>query len=47
VRLLVENASSFNADLHIAHTLPDTIALATAAGIGVASTCTPAGSRRD
>lgn len=35
VRLLVENASSFNADIHIAHTLPDTISLATAAGIGV------------
>ena len=35
VRLLVENASSFNADIHIAHTLPDTITLATAAGIGV------------
>ena len=35
VRLLVENASVFNADIHIAHTLPDTITLATAAGIGV------------
>ncbi len=35
VRLLVENASSFNADIHIAHTLPDTISLASAAGIGV------------
>lgn len=35
VRLLVENASAFNADIHIAHTLPDTIALAELAGIGV------------
>ncbi len=35
VRLLVENASNFNADIHIAHTLPDTVALATTAGIGV------------
>ena len=35
VRLLVENASSFNADIHIAHTLADTITLAATAGIGV------------
>lgn len=35
VRLLVENASAFNADIHIAHTLADTITLASAAGIGV------------
>lgn len=35
VRLLVENASAFNADIHIAHTLADTITLAEAAGIGV------------
>jgi sugar phosphate isomerase/epimerase len=33
--LLVENASSFNADIHIAHTLADTIALAELAGIGL------------
>jgi sugar phosphate isomerase/epimerase len=35
VRVLVENASSFNADIHIAHTLADTIALAELAGIGL------------
>ena len=35
VTLLVENASSFNADIHIAHTLADTITLAETAGIGV------------
>lgn len=35
VTLLVENASPFNADIHIAHTLTDTIALAEIAGIGV------------
>jgi sugar phosphate isomerase/epimerase len=35
VRLLVENASVFNADIHIAHTLTDTITLAELAGIGV------------
>jgi sugar phosphate isomerase/epimerase len=35
IRLLVENASSFNADIHIAHTLADTIALAELAGIGL------------
>jgi sugar phosphate isomerase/epimerase len=33
--ILVENASSFNADLHIAHTLADTITLARVTGIGV------------
>src|SRR3984885_1884375 len=32
---LGENASSFNADIHIAHTLADTIALAELAGIGL------------
>lgn len=35
VKLLVETASGFNADIHIAHTLDDTIALAQTAGIGV------------
>jgi sugar phosphate isomerase/epimerase len=35
VRLLVENASPFNADIHIAHTLTDTMTLAAAADIGV------------
>lgn len=35
VHLLVENASSFNADIHIAHTLSDTITLASTSGIGV------------
>jgi sugar phosphate isomerase/epimerase len=35
VRVLVENASSFNADIHIAHTLADTITLAKLAGIGL------------
>jgi sugar phosphate isomerase/epimerase len=35
ITLMVENASSFNADIHIAHTLHDTIALAEIAGIGV------------
>jgi sugar phosphate isomerase/epimerase len=35
VTLLVENASPFNADIHIAHTLADTITLAATAGIGV------------
>ncbi len=35
ITLLVENASGFNADIHIAHTLDDTTALARAAGIGV------------
>lgn len=35
VRLLVENASAFNADIHIAHTLADTITLASMVGIGL------------
>lgn len=35
VQLLVETASSFNADMHLAHTLDDTIRLAEIAGIGV------------
>jgi sugar phosphate isomerase/epimerase len=35
VDVLVENASSFNADIHIAHTLRDTIALAKLADIGL------------
>lgn len=35
VRLLVENASPFNADIHMAHTLSDAITLAERAGIGV------------
>jgi len=35
VRLLVETASEFNVDIHIAHTLDDTIKLAEIAGIGV------------
>jgi sugar phosphate isomerase/epimerase len=35
VALLVETASAFNADIHMAHTLADTIALAELAGIGV------------
>lgn len=35
VRLLVETASAFNVDIHIAHTLDDTIRLADIAGIGV------------
>lgn len=35
VTLLVENASPFNADIHIAHTLADLIALADIAGIGM------------
>jgi sugar phosphate isomerase/epimerase len=35
VQLLVETASNFNADMHIAHTLDDTIRLAEIAGIGV------------
>jgi sugar phosphate isomerase/epimerase len=33
--LLVENANSLNADIHIAHTLPDAIRLAEIAGIGL------------
>lgn len=35
VRLLVENASALNVDLHMAHTLPDAIRLAEIAGIGL------------
>jgi sugar phosphate isomerase/epimerase len=35
VRLLVETASHLNADMHLAHTLDDTIRLAGIAGIGV------------
>jgi sugar phosphate isomerase/epimerase len=35
VALLVENASALNADIHMAHTLPDATRLATIAGIGV------------
>ena len=35
VRLLVENASALNVDIHLAHTLPDAITLAETAGIGV------------
>jgi sugar phosphate isomerase/epimerase len=35
VRLLVENASAMNVDIHSAHTLPDAIRMAEIAGIGV------------
>jgi sugar phosphate isomerase/epimerase len=35
ITLLVENASAFNADIHIAHTLADAIRLAEIAGIGL------------
>jgi sugar phosphate isomerase/epimerase len=35
IRLLVENANAFNADIHMAHTLPDTLLLAETAGIGI------------
>ncbi|MFT3966502.1 MAG: TIM barrel protein [Sphingobium sp.] len=35
IALLVENAPAFNADIHIAHTLADTIRLARLAGIGL------------
>lgn len=35
IRLLVENASAFNADIHIAHTLADTIRLAEIADMGI------------
>jgi sugar phosphate isomerase/epimerase len=35
VRLMVEPASGFNADIHFVHTLDDTIRLAQIAGIGV------------
>lgn len=35
VALLVENASPFNVDIHLSHTLSDTLALAELAGVGV------------
>ena len=35
VRLLVENASAMNVDIHLAHTLPDAITLAQTAKIGL------------
>lgn len=35
IRLLVENASAMNVDIHSAHTLPDAIRMAEIAGIGV------------
>lgn len=35
IRLLVENASPLNADIHMAHSLPDAARLARIAGIGV------------
>ena len=35
VRLLVETANAFNADIHFAHTIEDTVRLAEIAGIGV------------
>jgi sugar phosphate isomerase/epimerase len=35
IKLLVETASSFNIDIHMAHTLTDTIRLAEIAGLGV------------
>jgi sugar phosphate isomerase/epimerase len=35
VRLLVENASAMNVDIHSAHTLPDAVRMAEIAGIGV------------
>lgn len=35
VQLLVENANSLNADLHIAHTLADAATLAEIAGVGI------------
>lgn len=35
IRLLVENASALNVDIHMAHTLPDATRLAEIAGIGV------------
>lgn len=35
ISLLVENASALNADIHMAHTLPDAVKLACIAGIGV------------
>lgn len=45
VTLLVENASSFNADIHIAHTLADTITLAESPASASVSNFTPAGPR--
>lgn len=35
IGLMIENASPFNIDIHIAHTLADTILLAEMAGIGI------------
>ena len=35
ITLMIENASAFNIDIHIAHTLADTILLAEMAGVGV------------
>jgi len=35
IRLLVENSSALNADIHMAHTLPDATRLAQIAGIGI------------
>jgi sugar phosphate isomerase/epimerase len=35
VKLLVENANAFNVDIHMAHTLADTISLAEVAGMGL------------
>lgn len=35
VTLMIENASAFNVDIHMAHTLADTITLAEIAGVGV------------
>ncbi len=35
IRLLIENTSPFHADIHIAHSLRDTLALAEIAGLGV------------
>lgn len=35
IKLMIESASAFHADLHIAHTLRDTVILAEMAGIGV------------
>jgi sugar phosphate isomerase/epimerase len=35
IRLMVENANGLYADMHIAHTLADTLAIADAAGLGI------------
>jgi len=35
VRLAIENASSLYADIHLAHTLRDTITLAEMSGLGI------------